>query len=129
LSDTSRVLSFERGLLARKRLGLGLASYSMVERGSVESANSSAPPESTEHAMIEAAIQLDLMTAKQAEALDEKGKTLEEWLMEQKKYEVGKPRRVKQRMMDALGVLALILFNLVALVGLGWIVLRVLKWL
>jgi hypothetical protein len=130
LSDTSRVLSVEEGLLvskARKRLGLALAPYSMVKRGSVEAANGGAPPGPTEHAMIEAAIQLDLITPKQAEALVEKGKTLGEWSVEQEKNEAGEPRRAKQRMLDALGVLALILFNLVVLVGLGWIVLRVLR--
>jgi hypothetical protein len=47
--------------------------------------------------------------------------------VEQEKNEAGEPRRAKQRMLDALGVLALILFNLVVLVGLGWIVLRVLR--
>jgi hypothetical protein len=129
-SDTSRVLSFERGLMAskaRKRLGFALAPYSMVKRGSVEPANGDAAPGPTEHAMIEAAIQLDLITPKQAEALVEKGKTLGEWLLEQETDEAGEPRRVTQRMLDALGVVALILFNLVALVGLWWIVLRVLR--
>jgi len=48
--------------------------------GSVELANSVAPPTPTEHAMIEAAIQMDLITPEQAEALVEKGKTLGEWL-------------------------------------------------
>jgi hypothetical protein len=46
--------------------------------GSVEQANSGAPPGPTEHAMIEAAVQLDLITPEQAEALGEKGKTLRE---------------------------------------------------
>ncbi len=155
LSDTSRVLSFEEGLLgskARNRLGLALAP-SMVnhgcitvagrvigrellqigtvpnkrKRGSVEPANGVAPPRPTEHAMLEAAIQMDLITPEQAESLVENGKTLGEWLVEQEKGEAGKARKVKLRMLDALGVLALLLFNLVVLVGFGWIVLRVLR--
>jgi hypothetical protein len=95
--------------------------------GSVEQANSGASPSPAEHAMMEAAIQLDLITPEEAEALVEKGKTLGEWLVEQKKREAGEGREVKQRKLDALEVLALLLFNLVVLVGFGWIVLRVLR--
>jgi hypothetical protein len=84
-----------------------------------------APPGPTEHAMLEAAIQMDLITPEQAEALVEKGKTVGEWLVEQ--GEAGKAGKVKLRMLDALGVLALFLFNFAVLVGLGWIVLRVLR--
>ena len=40
--------------------------------------------------------------------------------------ELGEPRDGKQSMLDRLGVLALVLFNLAALAGFGWIVLRVL---
>jgi hypothetical protein len=174
LSNTSRVLSFEEGLLAskaRKRFGLALAPHSMVNNayiafdglqkahlttipapgrktltlldgvigcerpmiGAVPNnrdagwAKRGAPLGPTEHAMMEAAIQLDLITLEQAEALVEKGKTLGEWLVEQEKGEAGKARKVKLRMLDALGVLALLLINLVVLVGFGWIVLRVLR--
>ena len=52
----------------------------------------------------------------------EKGKTVGEWLVEQAKGEAGNARKVKLRMLDALGVLALLLFNLAMLVGFGWIV-------
>ena len=93
----------------------------------VERATSAAPPSPAEHAMIEAAIQLDLITPEQAEALVEKGKTLSEWIMEQKSVELGEPREGKQKKMDRLWLLALLLFNLVMWAGLGWIVLRVLK--
>jgi hypothetical protein len=47
--------------------------------------------------------------------------------VEQAKGEAGEAREVKLRMLDALGVLALLLFNLAVLVGLGWIVLRILR--
>ena len=88
MSNTSRVSSFEVGWLAskaRKRIELMLAPPSKL--GSVELPNSVAPPTATEHAMIEAAIQLDLITPEQAKALVEKGKTLGEWLMEQEARE------------------------------------------
>jgi hypothetical protein len=104
--------SFEGGWLAsnaRKRLELVLAQPS--KPGSVELPNSVAPPTATEHAMVEAAIQLDLITPEQAKALVEKGKTLGEWLMEQEKAKAAKPRAVKQKMLDGLGMLALLLFN------------------
>jgi hypothetical protein len=92
----------------------------------VEPATSAAPPRPAEHAMIEAAIQLDLITAEQAEALVEKGKTLSEWIMEQS-VELGEPKEGKQKKMDRLWLVALLLFNLVVWAGFGWIVLRVLK--
>ena len=57
----------------------------------------------------------------------EKGKTVGEWLVEQAKGEAGKVRKVKLRMLDALGALALILFDLAVLAGFGWIVLWVLR--
>jgi len=82
--------------------------------------------------MLEAAIQLDLITPEQAAALIDKNKTLGEWLVEQedgKAGKAGKAKDARQRMLDALGVLALILFNLVVLAGVGWIVLRVLRLL
>jgi hypothetical protein len=41
--------------------------------------------------------------------------------------EMREPRVGKQTMGDRLGLLALLLFNLVVLAGLGWIVLRVLR--
>ena len=47
--------------------------------------------------------------------------------MEQEKGEAGKGRKVKVKILEALGVLALLLFNLAVLVGSGWIVLRVLR--
>ena len=92
----------------------------------VERATSAAPPRPSEHAMIEAAIQLDLITPEQAEALVEKGKTLSEWIMEQS-VELGEPKEGKQKKMDRLWLVALLLFNLVVWAGFGWIVLRVLK--
>jgi hypothetical protein len=174
LSNTSRVLSFEEGLLAskgRKRFGLELAPHSMVNNayiafdglqkahlttiptagrktltlldgvigrerpmiGAVPNnrdagwAKRGAPPGPTEHAMMEAAIQLDLITPEQAAALIERGKTLAEWLVEQDKSVAVEPRKAKQRIVDALGMLALLLFSLAVLVGFGWITLRVLK--
>jgi hypothetical protein len=95
--------------------------------GSVELPNSVAPPLATEHAMIEAAIQLDLITPEQAKALVEKGKTLGEWLMEQEKGKAGETRKVGQTMLDRMGLLALLLFNFAVLVGIGWIVFRVVR--
>jgi hypothetical protein len=92
----------------------------------VEPATSAAPPRPAEHAMIEAAIQLDLITPEQAEALVEKGKTLSEWIMEQS-VELGEPKEGKQKKMDRLWLVALLLFNLVVWAGFGWIALRVLK--
>jgi hypothetical protein len=77
--------------------------------------------------MMEAAIQLDLITPEQAAALIERGKTLAEWLVEQDKSVAVEPRKAKQRIVDALGMLALLLFSLAVLVGFGWITLRVLK--
>jgi hypothetical protein len=154
LSRTGTVLSFEEGLLAsRARQRLRLASPRLSgpktlmlqdvvigrerpRRGAVpsnriapcvEEAKRGAPLEPTEHAKIEAAIQLDLITLEQAEALVKRGKPVGEWLVEQEKGEAGKVRKVKLRMLDALGVLALLLFNLAVLVGFGWIVLRVLR--
>lgn len=41
--------------------------------------------------------------------------------------ELDEPRVGKQTMLDRLGVLALTLFNLVVLAGVGWIVLRVVR--
>jgi hypothetical protein len=153
LSRTGTVLSFEKGLLAsRARQRLWLASVRLFgpktvmiqdvvtgrerpSRGTipnriapcVEEAKRGAPLGPTEHAKIEAAIQLDLITLEQAAALIEKGKTVGEWLVEQEKGEAGKVRKVELRMLDELGVLALLLFNLAVLVGFGWIVLRVLR--
>jgi hypothetical protein len=149
LSDTSSVLSFEEGLQAskaRKRPKLALAAHSMdgvigralprigtiADRrkpGPPLPADSGASPGPAEHAMLEAAIQLDLITPEHAAALVEKGKTLGEWLVEQEEGNAGKAKDARQRMLDALGVLALILFNLVVLAGVGWIVLRVLRLL
>ena len=149
LSDISSVLSFEEGWQAskaRKRPELKLAAHSMDgvigrelprigtiadrrNRGSPLQADSGASPSPAEHAMLEAAIQLDLITPEQAAALIDKNKTLGEWLVEQEDGKAGKAKDARQRMLDALGVLALILFNLVVLAGVGWIVLRVLRLL
>jgi hypothetical protein len=41
--------------------------------------------------------------------------------------ELGEPREGKQSMLDRLGVLALVLFNLVVVAGFGWFVLRLLR--
>jgi hypothetical protein len=41
--------------------------------------------------------------------------------------ELGEPREGQQTMLDRLGLLALVLFNLVALAGFGWIVLRAVR--
>jgi hypothetical protein len=113
------------GVIGRERSSIGIVPSNRIA-GWVEQAERSAPLGPTEHAMMEAAIQLDLITPEQAEALAKKGKTVGEWLVEQEKGEAGKARKVKLRMLDALGVLALLLFNLAVLVGFGWIVLRVL---
>lgn len=149
LSDTSSVLSFEEGWQAskaRKRPELTLVARSkdgVIGRelprigtiadsrkpGSPLQADSGASPSPAEHAMLEAAIQLDLITPEQAAALVEKGATLGEWLVEHEDGKAGKAKDARQRMLDALGVLALILFNLVVLAGVGWIVLRVLRLL
>jgi hypothetical protein len=149
LSDISSVLSFEEGWQAskaRKRPELKLAAHSMDgvigrelprigtiadrrNRGSPLQADSGASPSPAEHAMLEAAIQLDLITPEQAAALIDKNKTLGEWLVEQEDGKAGKAKDARQRMLDASGVLALILFNLVVLAGVGWIVLRVLRLL
>jgi hypothetical protein len=149
LSDISSVLSFEEGWQAskaRKRPELKLAAHSMDgvigrelprigtiadrrNRGSPLQADSGASPSPAEHAMLEAAIQLDLITPEQAAALIDKNKTLGEWLVEQEDGKAGKAKDARQRMLDALGVLALILFNLIVLAGVGWIVLRVLRLL
>jgi hypothetical protein len=80
---------------ARKRIELMLAPPSKL--GSVELPNSVAPPTATEHAMIEAAIQLDLITPEQAKALVEKGKTLGEWLMEQRRAKRARPGKSDKR--------------------------------
>ena len=78
--------------------------------------------------MIEAAIQLDLITPEQAEVLVEKGNTLSAWIMEQKSVELSEPREGKQiKKLDWLWLVTLLLFNLVVWAGFGWIVLRVLK--
>jgi hypothetical protein len=154
MASISRILSFEEGLLASKaRQRLGLASPQLSGRktfmlldgvmgrepprigtvpntrnaGWVEQARRGAPPGPTEHAMLEAAIQMDLITLEQAEALVEKGKTVGEWLVEQEKGEAGKARKVKLRMLDPLVVFVLLLFNFAVLVGFGWMVLRVLR--
>ena len=149
MSDISSVLSFEEGWQAskaRKRPELKLAAHSMDgvigrelprigtiadrrNRGSPLQADSGASPSPAEHAMLEAAIQLDLITPEQAAALIDKNKTLGEWLVEQEDGKAGKAKDARQRMLDASGVLALILFNLVVLAGVGWIVLRVLRLL
>ncbi len=149
LSNTSRVLSFEEGLQAskaRKRPELTLAARSMDgvigrelprigtiadsrKPSSPLRADGGASPSPAEHAILEAAIQLDVITPEQAAALVEKGKKLGEWLVEQEEGKAGKPEDARQRMLDALGVLALLLFNLVVLAGIGWIVLRVLRLL
>jgi hypothetical protein len=149
LSDTSSVLLFEEGLQAskaRKRLEFVLVARSMdgvigrelprigttADRrkpGSPLQADSGASPSLAEHAMLEAAIQLDVITPEQAAALIDKSKTLGEWLVEQEEGKVGKPEDGGQRKLDALGLLALLLFNLVVLAGIGWIVLRVLRLL
>lgn len=147
MSDTSSVLTFEEGLQAskaRKRPKLTLVARSMdgvigrelprigtiADRrkpGSPLQADSGASPSPAEHAMLEAAIQLDLITPEQAAALINKNKTLGEWLVEQEKGVAVEPRKAKQRILDALAVLVLLLFSLAVLVGFGWIVLRVLR--
>jgi hypothetical protein len=50
-----------------------------------------------------------------------------EALVEREKGDAGNATKVKLRMLDALGVLALLLFILAMLVGFGWIILRVLR--
>jgi hypothetical protein len=149
LSRTGTVLSFEKGLLAsraRQRLRLASARLSgpktlmlqdvvtgreQPRRGPVanriapcvEEAKRGAPLGPTEHAKIEAAIQLDLITLDQAAELIERGKTVGEWLVEQDKSVAVERRNAKHRIVDALGVLALLVFSLAVLVGFGRIVL------
>jgi hypothetical protein len=41
--------------------------------------------------------------------------------------EMREPRQGKQTMLDRLGLLTLVLFNLIALAGFGWIVLRAVR--
>jgi hypothetical protein len=77
--------------------------------------------------MIEAAIQLDLITPEQAKALVEMGKTLGEWPMEQEKGKAGETRKVGQTMLDRMGLLALLIFNFAVLAGIGWIVFRIVR--
>jgi hypothetical protein len=114
------------GVIGRERPGIGTVPNNRIA-GWVEEAKRCASPGPTEHAMMEAAIQLDLITPEQAAALIERGKTLAEWLVEQDKSVAVEPRKAKQRIVDALGMLALLLFSLAVLVGFGWITLRVLK--
>ena len=114
------------GVIGRERPGIGTVPNNRIA-GWVEEAKRCASPAPTEHAMMEAAIQLDLITPEQAAALIERGKTLAEWLVEQDKSVAVEPRKAKQRIVDALGMLALLLFSLAVLVGFGWITLRVLK--
>ena len=80
-----------------------------------------------ERAMMESAIQMDLITPAQAEVLIEKGKTLGEWMVDQDRGEMGELKTSKQKMMDRLGLLALLVFNVGVFVGLGWIVLWVVR--
>src|SRR5260370_22933392 len=137
LSDTSSVLTFEEGLQAskaRKRPKLTLVARSMdgvfgrelprigtiADRrkpGSPLRADSGASPSPAEHAMLEAAIQLDLITPEQAAALIDKNKTLGEWLVGPEGGKTGKAQDGRQRTLDALGVLAPRLFNLSLLSG------------
>jgi hypothetical protein len=121
--DACRVLSFEEGLLAFKARKIG------HELPQIRTTISSAPPSLTEHAMIEAAIQLDLITSEQAEALVKNGKTVGEWLVVQEKGKAGNTRKVRQKMQDGLGLLALLLINFAVLAAFGWIVLRIVRWL
>ena len=79
--------------------------------------------------MIEAAIQLDPITPEQDEALVKKGKTFGEWLVGQEKGKPGETRKVRQKMLDRLGLLALFLINFAVLAAFGWIVLRIVRWL
>ena len=74
-----------------------------------------------ERAMMESAIQLNLITSEQAEVLIEKGKSISEWIKEQDRGEMGELKTGKQKIMDRLGLLALLLFNVGVFVGLGWI--------
>src|SRR5260370_42099494 len=106
-------------VIGREMLQIGTVA-NKGKRGSVEPANGVAAPRPTEHAMLEAAIQMDLITPEQAESLVENGKTLGEWLVEQEKGEAGKGRKGKLRGLDALGALARLLFNLLGLVGFRW---------
>jgi hypothetical protein len=115
------------GVIGRQQSAIGtVPNKRKPGLSSVERATSAAPPRPAEHAMIEAAIQLDLITPEQAEALVEKGTTLSEWITEQS-VEMNEPGKSKQKKMDLLWLLALLLFNLVMWAGFGWIVLRVLK--
>jgi hypothetical protein len=104
------MLPFEERLLASKaRQRFGLASPRLSGRktlmlldkvigrelprnaGWVEQLKRGTPPEPTERAMLEAAIQMDLITPEQAEALVEKGKTLGEWLWRRRRAKRSRP--------------------------------------
>jgi hypothetical protein len=47
----------------------------------------------------------------------------------QEKDKAGKTRKVRQKMLDGLGLLALLLINFAVLATFGWIVLRIVRWL
>ena len=79
--------------------------------------------------MVEAAIQLEVITPEEAKALVEKGQTLSEWMTERESVQMGKPREGKKRKSDRLWLFALLLFNLAAWAAFGWILLRVLSLL
>src|SRR5882757_978031 len=108
------------GVIGRQQSAIGMVpNRRKPGLSSVERATSAAPPRPAEHAMIEAAIQLDLITPEQAEALVEKGKTLSEWITKQS-VEMNEPGKGKQKKkLDWLWLLALLLFNLVMWAGFG----------
>src|SRR5260370_22510828 len=81
------------------------------KRGSVEPANGVAPPRPTEQAMLEAAIQMDLITPEQAEPLVENGKTLGEGLEGEEQGAAGKARKGTRRDVGALRVHEPLMFN------------------
>jgi hypothetical protein len=77
--------------------------------------------------MIEAAIQLGLITPEGGAALVKNGKTLDEWVIGSESLEMGEPREGKKRKLDRLWLLALLLFNFAVLAAVGWIALRVVR--
>jgi hypothetical protein len=76
----------------------------------------------------DAAIQLNLFTTEQAQALVENGKTLNEWIIAQS-VEVDEPGagQQKKKLDWLLWSISLLFFSLMMWAGLGWIVLRVVR--
>jgi hypothetical protein len=135
ITVSSKVASFEQYWLAAKvpkRRGFTLGASRSPVNSRYLAPDDRKPrfveqPPYPQYAVIEAAIQLNLITTEQALALVENGKTLNEWIMEQS-VKIDEPAAGKQKKkLDWLWLVLLLLFNLVVWAGLGWIVLRVVR--